>query len=363
MKNQFLFAVIAACALFFSDKVIGQIPTSCDTLFLKAGPVVPAKVKLVTTTEVQYYRCDQTEGSPLVVNWPDLKEIHYADGSRRTQKGEILPSAFRDSSWVVETTDDNTYVGIIRSQNSNSIVLETKNLGTITLLRVNIRKMEALRPDQIKNGEIWFDSPHATRYLFGPNGYSLKRGEAYYQNVWIWFNQVSVGVTDKFTLGFGIVPLFFFHTATPVWITPKFSVPIRKDKINLGVGALLATVLGGNDNGGGNSFGVAYGQLTLGSRDRNVNFGLGYGYAGDSWANSPTLSFSAMHRASKKFSFITENYLFDTGDDNIGLLSIGGRFLGRRIAIDGALVVPVEPDLEFIAIPWLGINVPIGRKK
>ncbi len=363
MKNQFLLIAITICAAFFSSRVIGQTTAACDTLFLKAGPVIPAKVKLVTTTEVQYYHCDQTGGSPLLLRWPDLKEIHYANGSRRNQKGEILPPAFRDSSWVVETTDDNTYIGLIREQDPDKIVLETKNLGIITLFRSNIRRMEALRPEQIKNGEIWLESPHATRYLFGPNGYSLKRGEAYYQNVWIWFNQVSVGVTDNFTLGIGIVPLFLFNTVTPVWITPKFSVPIKKDKVNLGVGALLATVLGGNDNGGGGSFGVAYGQLTLGSRDRNVNFGLGYGYAGDRWANSPTISFSTILRGSKKFAFISENYLLGTGNDNLGLLSAGFRFLGRRIAIDGALVVPVEPDITFIAIPWLGINVPIGGKK
>lgn len=361
MKNQFLFAVMVMCFIFFSSEANSQIFATCDTLFLKAGPIIPAKIKQVTATEVQYYRCDQTDGSPLIVKWADLQEIHYTNGSRRNQKGEILPTAFRDSTWVIETIDDNTYIGIIREQNADKIVLETNNLGVITLLRSNIRRMEALRPEQIKNGEVWYDSPHATRYLFGPNGYSLKRGEAYYQNAWIAFNQVSFGVTDRFTLGIGMVPLFFINAPTPVWITPKYSIPIKENQVNIGVGALLATVLGNNDNGGGRSFGVAYGQLTLGSRDRNVNFGLGYGYAGNSWANSPTLSLSTMQRINKKLAFISENYLFDTGDNNIGLLSAGFRFLGRRIAIDGALVVPVENGFEFIAIPWLGINVPIGK--
>jgi len=113
-------------------------------------------------------------------------------------------------------------------------VLKTNNLGVIILLRSNIRRMESLRPEQIRNGEIWYDSPHATRYLFGPNGYSLKRGEAYYQNVWILFNQVSFGVSDRLTLGIGMVPLFLFNTATPVWVTPKYSIPIKKDKVNHG---------------------------------------------------------------------------------------------------------------------------------
>lgn len=359
MKNQFLPVVIALCGLFFSNISCAQESPACDTLVLKSGIVIPARVTQVKNGDVRYTACDQTGGAQNLVYWSDLKEIRYTDGRIRTVKGETKPLAPGESTWMVETTDDNTYIGTIKGQDNNHIMLETKNLGTINILRANIRKMDPLRPEQVVNGEIWFESPHDTRYYFGPNGYSLHRGEAYYQNAWILFNQISVGVTDRFTVGLGIMPLFLFQSATPVWITPKFSFPIEKDRVNMGVGALLATVLG--EDGGG-SFGVVYGQLTLGSRDKNINFGLGYGYAGESWAEAPTISVSAMYRGSKKFAFITENYLFDTGYDKVGLISAGGRFLGRRIAIDGALALPIVSDFDFIGIPWLGINVPIGKK-
>ncbi|MCA0237301.1 MAG: hypothetical protein LCH81_13050 [Bacteroidetes bacterium] len=358
MKNQFLPVVIALCSVFFSSTSIAQVSTeACDTLILKSGIVIPARVTQINNGDVRYTACDQTGVNQGLVYWSDLREIRYTDGRIRTKDGETRPVP-GETSWVVETTDDNTYVGIIKGQDNNHIILETKNLGTINIQRVNIRKMEPLRPEQVVNGEVWFASPHDTRYFVGPNAYGLRRGEAYYQNGWILFNQLSVGVTDHFTVGVGIMPLFLFQSATPIWITPKFSVPIQKDKVNIAAGALLSTIVG--EEGG--SFGVVYGQLTLGSRDKNINFGLGYGYFGDSWAESPTLSVSALYRTGKKFAFITENYLLDTGYEKVGLLSVGGRFLGRHIAIDGALAMPVFEYFDFIGIPWLGISVPLGRR-
>lgn len=259
---------------------------------------------------------------------------------------------------TIQTTDDNEYFGFIVAQTSESVSIKTENLGVINIPKKLIRSIQEVRKEQIVDGEYWYDNPYATRYFFGPNGYGLRKGEGYYQNAWIFFNQVSYGVTKHFTIGAGLVPGFLFGGgATPIWLTPKVSIPLSKDKVNLGVGGLFATALGSD---GGGSFGVAYSQLTLGPRDRNINIGLGYGYAGDDWADTPTVTLSGMYRATKKFALMTENYIFDTGEENFILLSFGGRFIGRRVAIDAGLFVPAEGD-DLIAIPWLGLNVPFGH--
>lgn len=263
--------------------------------------------------------------------------------------------------YTVETTDGNIFIGRIVGQTPETLVLKTDNLGEINIPKRNLRSIRAVRPDQIVAGEYWPDNPHGTRYLFGPNGYGLRKGEGYYSNIWIFYNQFSYGFTNNFTLGVGIVPLFFFGgTASPAWITPKFSIPIQRNKVNLGVGGLFATVLGGGEDFRG-SFGVAYGQLTIGSRDRNFNVGAGYGYAGDDWANTPTITFGGIYRTGRKFALMTENYLFDTGDDNYVLLSFAGRFIGRSVAIDAGLIIPTATDGVVVAIPILGVNVPLGR--
>jgi hypothetical protein len=276
-----------------------------------------------------------------------------------SQEVEIPTDTTQLSS--IETKDGNEFVGYIRAIEADVIVVKTENFGDVRIRRQNVKTIQPLAKNQIVAGEYWPDNPHASRYFFAPNGYGLRKGEGYYQNTWIFFNQVSYGFSDNFSLGVGIVPLFLFEgTATPIWITPKLSIPLKKDRFNLGLGGLFAVVAGEESA----SFGVAYGQATVGSRDRNISVGLGYGYAGDSWASTPTISLSGVYRTGKKFAIMTENYLLDAGDESIVLISAGGRFIGKRVAIDAGLVFPTVTDGDgyFIAVPWLGITVPFGKR-
>ncbi len=278
---------------------------------------------------------------------------------------ETLVKADTSLLYNIETADGNTFIGQIVSQEEKTIRFKTENLGVITLIRQDIVSLELISVDQLVHGKFWADHMQSTRYFWQPNGYGLKKGEGYYQNVWIIFNQFSVGVTDNFLIGGGIVPLFLFGGGpTPVWVTPKFSIPVKKDKVNIGVGALLGTVLN-NGEGSNDSFGIPYGTITFGSRDRNVSIGAGYAYAGGEWASSPTLSFSAMIRTGQKGYFLTENYFIGMDHEFLMLMMIGGRrIIGNKAGIDFGLLVPISSGIgTFVAIPWLGITIPFGRKR
>ncbi len=267
--------------------------------------------------------------------------------------------------FIVQTTDGNELIGTIISQNSDVIMLKTESLGIVSIRKQTIKKIEPIKAAQMVDGQYWFENPHTTRYFFQSNGYGLKKGEGYYQNTWVLFNQASVGITDNFTIGVGMVPLFLFAGPTPLWVTPKISVPVVKDKFNLGAGAFIGTIVGGEGTEGG-AFGLVYGTATAGPRDRNVSIGLGYGFANGQWANSPTISLSGMVRTGKKFAFVSENYFIGIDGDNQTLLSVGGRFFGRKLSIDTALILPVSAYVNsdsFFAIPWLGLNVPFSTRK
>jgi small nuclear ribonucleoprotein (snRNP)-like protein len=259
----------------------------------------------------------------------------------------------------IETTDGNEYIGTIVEEDNDRVVLETEAVGILTIKKINIKSREIVIPEKIKEGKYWFDNPQSTRYLWSPNGYGLKKGEGYYQNVWVLFNQVSVGVTDNFSIGFGTVPLFLFGSpSTPIWVAPKFSIPVSAEKFNLGVGALVGTVVGEDGKG----FGLLYGITTFGSRDKNFSVGLGYGYSAGELADTPTLSFSALIRTSQRGYFITENYYIDTGEPLV-LLSLGGRRIIKKVGLDFGAFIPISSDYDgFIAIPWLGITVPFGKQ-
>jgi hypothetical protein len=262
--------------------------------------------------------------------------------------------------WQIELQNENTYIGKIISRDSETIVFDSQELGIINIQVQNIKSMKAIKASQIREGAYWAENPQSTRYFWSPTGYGLRKGDGYYQNVWIFFNQFSVGISDNTSIGVGFMPLFLFAGAsTPVWITPKVSVPVS-EKFNVGAGALLGGILGEDTDG---PFGIAYGTATLGTRDQNLTLGLGYGFAGGEWANVPTINISGMIRTGKKGYFLTENYLIDTGDDLLVLLLVGGRVVWPKIALDYGALLPLGADIDsFVAIPWLGISIPFGKK-
>lgn len=256
----------------------------------------------------------------------------------------------------IETTDGNEYIGIIKERTADKIRIKTDKLGEITILTADIKNITEIAPASFKNGTYWLDNPQSTRYFWSPNGYSLKQGEGYYQNVWILFNQAVYGLTDHFSAGVGVMPLFLFAGAsTPAWITAKFSVPVVENKFNLGVGALMGTIIGEENTG----FGILYGITTFGSRDKNLNIGLGWGFAGGEMAKNPTVNISGMIRTGAKGYFITENYFIGTPDEFVVMMMVGGRRIIKRTGLDFGAVVPLASDMDgFIAIPWLGLTIP-----
>jgi len=258
----------------------------------------------------------------------------------------------------IETIDGNEFIGQIISEDSLKIVLKTEKLGEISIFRSDIKRREILEVQQIKEGKYWFPNPQSTRYFWSPNGYGLKQGEGYYQNIWVLWNQFAYGLSDNFSIGGGIIPLFLFGgTPTPVFITAKFSIPVVENKFNLGAGAIAGTILGEEETG----FGILYGLSTFGTPDNNVTLGMGYGFAGGEWAQSPMININGMFRVSSRGYFITENYYINAGGENVVLITLGGRSIIKKAALDYGLVIPFADIGQFVAIPWLGFTVPFGK--
>jgi hypothetical protein len=266
-----------------------------------------------------------------------------------------------DSTLVrVETSDGNDFVGKIVSEDASQIVLETTNFGKLTIRKVDIRSRELVHTEQLKDGKLWFSNPQSTRYFWAPNAYGLKAGEAYYQNIYVLWNQFTFGITDNFSLGGGIIPTFLFSGPTPVFATAKLSIPIEKDKLNLGAGTIIGTVIG-EDVG---AFGLVYGLSTFGSPDNNVSVGFAYGFAGGDWADTPLINVSGLFRVSSRGYFITENYFIRAAGESFLALGLGGRWIIKKAALDFIFAIPVAEEMDsFIAFPLIGFTIPFGNRK
>ncbi len=258
------------------------------------------------------------------------------------------------SNMIIRTSDGNSYKGKILESRVDTVILETILLGTIGIPRENIKSIKGF----VSTGSALYDrvllSNSYTRYLFGTNALGLRKGEGYYQNTWVLFNQFSYGITDNISVGGGLVPLFLFNgTSTPVWGTVKFSFPVASESFHLSAGSLFGTIPG-EDVG---LFGLFFGQATIGNEQRNLTVGLGYGYADGEVGNTPTITLGGALPLGRKASLITENYIFP---GEAGLVSAGVRFYLKGATLDAALVSDLQ---SAVFIPWLGLSLPIRAKK
>lgn len=290
------------------------------------------------------------------------------------QKKEKINELNATNNIHVETNDGNDYIGQLISKDSMSIRMKTKTLGEITIQKSNIRNIEILQENQVKDGDFWFPNPNSTRYLFAPNAFNLKKGEGYYQNTWVFLNQASYGFTDNFTCGLGIVPTFLFGTEAarfaPMWVTPKFTFGKEQKRFNFSAGAIAFFLPFAQSDARG-SVGILYGTGTYGNRDNNISAGLGWGFSRfdgqGSIGKRPTLNISGMYRFGKRSYFVSENWLVSFGDDDfvgrIGAFSAAYRFAAKNVSIDIGMFTFVTPELDgYLGYPWLGVTLPFGKK-
>lgn len=274
---------------------------------------------------------------------------------------QIVPaSPDTTKTWIIETRDGNEFVGKIKSIERGVVTFATQTLGEIKINADSIKRIGEIDPTRIKGNEYWYDNFQSTRYFWAPNGFGLRPGEAYYQNVWVLFNQASVGIGNHFSMGVGtIAPFLFGLEGIPFWVTPKVSFPLGK-KVSAGIGVIYANFVS-NSDGLGDGIGIAYGVTTLGDRDANLTLGLGYGFAGSRWASHPALTISGMKRVSVKNFLLMENYILTDGTTNVVLSLLGGRHLFKKVGLDYGGLIAIAQDSGFRPIPWLGLTAPIGK--
>lgn len=252
---------------------------------------------------------------------------------------------------LVRLRNGSSLLGRITAIGADSIHLRT-DAGEMSLGRGAVRGVEIVDARRIRNGEYWFENPHATRLLFSSTAIPLERGTGYYSNTWLFFHGLAAGITDRFTLGGAV---FWFPglalDETVYFVLPKYTL-ISRETAKLAVGALIGLLPFGvsDDN---TSAGILYTVGTIGNRDSNLSGGLGWGYAGDRVAHNPVLMIGGQHRFSRRLALISENWIFPIDGSTEGVYSYGLRFLGEGLTADLAYVSVLG---ESQGVPWLGFS-------
>lgn len=228
-------------------------------------------------------------------------------------------------------------------------------LGRITVEIARIRSISTVPASAMRNGDFWFPNPNTTRLYLSPTARMLKQGQGYFQNIWLFFNGVAIGITDNITIGGGmsVFPTGDFFSDNIFYLTPKIGLHAGGN-LDLAVGALYIflpfdDVFEDNDN----SAGILYGVATLGDDNHNLTGGLGYGFANGELADSPVLMLGGEYRLGRRISFVSENWIIPGGD--AALISYGLRIFGEKLSVDLSFfnsssdpVFPGVPYVDFV---------------
>lgn len=253
-------------------------------------------VTLTNGTKVSGTLQSQAEGQ-VVVNDPILGQLTLLQSNI-----ELLQVVETGTVYTFTMSSGKQYMGKVIAQDETTITIDANALGEIKITNVNIAGFTSVAAVA---AAISYD--HGTRYLFAPSAIPLKKGEGYYHNIMILMNGFRYGVTDRVSVGAGIImPIGFYADM-------KYGRQISKN-VHVAAGGMLITTMMGIGVG----VGCGFGSITVGDRWTNATFTAGYGAVmsdGD-WnaTNRPILNFSGMLRITDGFSLVTENYFFPVRD-------------------------------------------------
>ena len=287
----------------------------------------------------------------LVLAWPvcaqDEPSSMAADEAAATSAGDgpSAPESTEGSMVEVGLVDGSNFRGRIVSETDDLLVLETA-VGRVEIDRAHIDAVTRLVSGK-DEGSHWRPSANQTRLFFAPTGRNVGAGNGYVADYYLFFPSVTYGLTDRFTVSGGVSVFPGAGLNQLYYAGAKLGVA-EWDKGGAGVG--LLAMGSAND---AEPFGIVYGVSTFGNDRRSGTVGVGVGYYGSSFAESPLFMLGAQNRVSERIELVTENYVgMELGD--AAIVSYGFRFLAASMTVDFGFWTVMESDAGFFpGIPYI----------
>ncbi len=285
---------------------------------------------------------------PQLLIWFILSHVVYGQAPATTQSNST-------ELRLIKTRSGKSFVGKIVMENDSSLTLQVENNSGESF--ANIPKKEIIETKKVSaaevvNGHYWGKISNIS-YVFSPSGYSLRKGEWYYQNLWVVYNQLNVGITNNIQVGVGgVIP------AGMLWGNVRLSIPIIANKITVGASFMYSSFsLGRILITDEKRFIIGYGFGTFGSPNANITVGYGQFYNSEN-TTQPLLIVSGAIRASKSILLVSENYI--GGRANNQTHSFGIR--GGRKTVSLTAGIFFNSSNRLTVLPWLGLGLRFGKK-
>jgi hypothetical protein len=230
---------------------------------------------------------------------------------------------------VITTNYNQTYVGIILSDDGREVLLDTEDRGKIYLSKSNILSIKPARATDVVSGEYVGEGAFTTRYSFTTNALPVKRGENYAM-LNLYGPEVHFAVSDNTSLG-----IMSTWLGSPMALAVKRSFETADPLLNFSAGALLGTSGYLNDFVGRG--GLYFANATYGNRKHNVTVALGYAQGSSRVDVLPSGNY-----VDNNPGFYIDEYL-----DSDVLIQDKSRFSGPLLSVAGITKVGPKASLVF----------------
>ena len=243
--------------------------------------------------------------------------------------------------YEVKTSSESIFIGELLNIKGDKLILLTKEIGKIELKISNIKTILPFDPsnenasveDNNTDGALKYHQLNgdrmvgSTHYFISTSAHTLEKGEGELQVAYIFFLSGTYGITENLSItgGTSILPLVsigeqFFY------LIPKVSFKIAPG-VQLGGQAIFLTAFGENLT-------LASLATTLGTEEKNINFGLSYGYNDGELVRIPILNISGVLKISKSFALMTDNLILTDVNSEGDIFSFGCRIMTGSSAFD-----------------------------
>lgn len=229
-----------------------------------------------------------------------------------------------DKLQQVTLKDGSKLIGRITEVTDNDVKFKT-DLGEMTIDRSKINDIVEIPLSSFRDGKYWFPNPNQTRLLIGPTARTLRKGEGYFVDLWIFFPGVSYGLTDNITIGGGvsIIPGIDHQL---FYLTPKIGFGVN-EKLDVAATIMIFRLWDETAY-------LGIGNLTYGTEDLSITGGLGLAWNDAEMADDPAGTLGGEFRFARRMSLVAESW-FIPGNSESGTLGMGAlRLFGEQMAVD-----------------------------
>ena len=218
--------------------------------------------------------------------------------------------------------------GEIISRNLDEITVQSELYGELTIPQ---KKIKDLRRYNERIGKEYDEETLITSSFnfISPTAYTLKRGESYLANKYLFYNQVNYGITNDLQIGagfeflsmlFGNSPTYFVSLKGKKEIIDRWKVSGNLFYANGNLlldNALLGSIV----------------TTTYGNYKNNITLGVGGLFFENTFQQKPVMSVVVVKQITDKISFVSDNFYLPILDTPL-YYSYGFRIFGETIAVD-----------------------------